>query len=283
MNTTHTSEDRQFRMTPAERADWEENGYFVRQGVFTDAENDVLRHAADAIAAGERPFPETNIDQNALVRDGKAEATGIHAMHKIHHVSCYRPEFLARVRDPRLTDPIVDILGPDLLGLNNLYIWKAPKIGLGFPWHQDKWSFNHQYKTGMTVATWTAIDSADEANGCLYVIPGSHKQGVRDHDDLEGSQQNEFKRARGARDADGIPVEVPAGSVIWFNSQVLHKSTDNHSDRFRRANVAHYISATAERTPAKRRRVTRPVMWIQGRIHPGKMDPVHRDVLPIDA
>ena len=119
-----------------------------------------------------RSFLTDNINQNALVRDGKVEASGIHAMHKIHHVSCYCPEFLARVRDPRLTDPIVDLLGPDILGLNNLYIWKAPKIGLGFPWHQDKWYFNHQYKTERTVGTWTAIDAADKENGCLYVIPG---------------------------------------------------------------------------------------------------------------
>ena len=172
-------------------------------------------------------------------------------MHKIHHVSCYIPEFLARVRDPRLTDPIVDLLGPNILGLGNLYIWKSPKIGLGFPWHQDKWYFNHQYKTEMTVGTWTAIDAADKENGCLYVIPGSHKYGVLKHEDLEGSQQDEFKIARDAKDEDGVAVEVPPGAVVWFNNQLLHKSTDNHSLRFRRCNVAHYISADAERIPKK--------------------------------
>ena len=184
------------------------------------------------------------------------------------------------MRDPRLTDPIVDLLGPDLLGLNNLYIWKAPKIGLGFPWHQDKWYFNWQYKTDMTVATWTAIDAADRDNGCLYVIPGSHKLGVQQHDTLEGSQQNEFKIVRSARDEDGVAVEVPPGGVIWFNSQVLHKSTDNHSSRFRRSSIAHYISATAERVPAQHVKIVRPVMWVRGKIYPNRMDPVYRDVLP---
>ena len=201
------------RLTPEERSSWDENGYFVRLNVFTKEENDVLRQIADDIAVGKRPFPRGNIDQNALVRDEKVEASGIHAMHKIHHVSCYCPEFLARVRDRRLTDPIVDLLGPDLLGLNNLYIWKAPKIGLGFPWHQDKWYFNHQYRTEMTVGTWTAIDTADKDNGCLYVIPGSHKYGILKHEDLEGSQQNEFKIARDANDEDGVAVEVPPGAV----------------------------------------------------------------------
>jgi phytanoyl-CoA hydroxylase len=239
MDSKTTHEEREFRLTADELTHWNENGYIVRYDVFTKKENDVLRQIADDIVDGKRPFPADNINQNALVRDGEVEASGIHAMHKIHSVSFYIPEFLARVRDPRLTDPIVDLLGPNLLSQGNLYIWKAPKIGLGFPWHQDKWYFNWQYKTEMTVGTWTAIDAADKDNGCLYVIPGSHKYGILEHEDLEGSQQNEFKIAREARDEDGVAVELPPGSVVWFNNQLLHKSTDNHSLRFRRCNVVH--------------------------------------------
>ena len=118
-------------------------------------------------------------------------------------------------------------------------------------------------------------------NGCLYVIPGSHKYGILAHEDLEGSQQSEFKIARDAKDEDGVPVEVPPGAVVWFNNQLLHKSTDNHSLRFRRCNVAHYISGEAERTPKKNRKNTRPVMWVRGDTYSEKMEPVYRDVLPI--
>ncbi|MDE0637194.1 MAG: phytanoyl-CoA dioxygenase family protein [Candidatus Poribacteria bacterium] len=281
MDTNTSPPERQFALTSDEQSAWEENGYFVRYDVFTKKENDILRQIADDIVNGKQPFPAKNINQNALVRDGKVEASGINAIHKIHHVSCYIPEFLARVRDARLTDPIVDLLGPNLLGLNNLYIWKAPKIGLGFPWHQDKWYFNHQYKTEKTVGTWTAIDAAAKENGCLYVIPGSHKFGILAHEDLEGSQQAEFKIARGARDEDGVAVEVPPGAVVWFNNQLLHKSTDNHSLRFRRCNVAHYISANAERIPKKDTKNIRPVMWVRGGTYSEKMEPVYRDVLPI--
>ena len=281
MDTNTTTEERKFRLTSEERSAWEENGYFIRYDVFKKEENDILRQIADDIAIGRRSFPTANINQNALVRDRKVEASGIHAMHKIHHVSCYISEFLARVRDPRLTDPIVDLLGPNLLSQGNLSIWKAPKIGLGFPWHQDKWYFNWQYRTEMTVGTWTAIDAADKENGCLYVIPGSHKYGVLAHEDLDGSQQNEFKIARDARDEDGVAVEVPPGAVVWFNNQLLHKSTNNHSSRFRRCNVAHYISANAERVPKKQVKNIRPVMWVRGDTYSEKMEPVYRDVLPI--
>ena len=281
MNTTTTSEARKFRLTPKEQSSWNENGYFVRHSVFTEAENDLLSQVADDIAIRKIPFPDYHIFQNALVRDGKAKEQGIYAMHNIQYVSCNCPEFLARTRDSRLTDPVVDILGPDILGLNNLYIWKPPKIGLGFPWHQDKWYFNNQYKTGTTVATWTAIDAADKENGCLYVISGSHKYGIHEHKELEGSQQGEFRQAQGVRDEDGVAVEVPASAVIWFNSQVLHKSTDNHSSRFRRANIAHYISAKAEWTRPEAVNKKRPPMWIRGETYPGMADEVQRDVISI--
>ena len=241
----------------------------------------MLGQIADDIVDGKRPFPDYHIFQNALVRDGKVKEQGIYAIHNIQYVSCNCPEFLARTRDSRLTDPVVDILGPDILGLNNLYIWKPPKIGLGFPWHQDKWYFNHQFKTGTTVATWTAIDAADKENGCLYVIPGSHKHEVHEHKELEGPQQGEFRQAQGVTDEDGVAVAVPAGAVIWFNSQILHKSADNHSLRFRRCNVAHYISAKAEWTRPEAVNKKRPPMWIRGETYPGMADEVEWDVIPI--
>ena len=281
MDTNTTLEERKFKLTPEERSSWDENGYFIRYDVFTKEENDFLAQIADDIATGKRPFRAQNVHRNAMVRDGKTEASGPNAMHAIHHINHYSPEFLERTRDPRLTDPVVDLIGPDLLGLNNLYIWKPPKIGLGFPWHQDKWYFNRQYITTKTVGTWTAIDAADIENGCLYVIPGSHKKGVREHVELEGSQQNEFKLALGARDEDGVAVEVPPGTVVFFNNELLHKSTDNHSERFRRCNVAHYISADSERVENKWVKNVRPVMWVRGTTHSEKMEPVYRDALPI--
>ncbi len=283
MNTESVPQERRFGLSADELAHWNENGYLVRLDVFAPEENDVLRQVAEDVVDGKRPYPSTNVNQNALVRDKKIEEQGIYAMHKIHHPSCYCPEFLSRVRDPRLTDPLVDILGPDILGINNLFIWKAPKIGLGFPWHQDKFYFRNRFNTETTVGTWTAIDAADRGNGCLYVIPGSHKWDILQHDDLEGSQQQEFKLARGVRDEDGFAVEVPPGAVIWFHSHLLHKSTDNHSLRFRRCYVSHYLSARAEwaHPAALNGRRRQPVMWIRGETFPDKVHEIEREILPV--
>ena len=98
-----------FRMTPDEIQRWERDGYFVRENVFAYEENDHLRQVAEDIVAGKRRMPMAHIDRNALIRDGKDARSGIYGMHKIHHPSCFIPEFLARVRDPRPC-PSVSIL-----------------------------------------------------------------------------------------------------------------------------------------------------------------------------
>ena len=273
--------EQQFRLSSDELARWDRDGYLIRLDVFDVEENDVLRQVAEDIVDGKRPFPITHVDRNVLIEDGKAEQSGIYSMHKIHHPSSYSTEFLSRTRDPRLTDPLVDLMGPDILGINNLFIWKAPETGLGFPWHQDKFYFRSRFRTETTIGTWTAIDAADQGNGCLYVIPGSHKKDIFQHDDLEGPQQREFKLARGVCNEDGVPVEVPPGGVIWFHSHLLHKSTDNHSQRFRRSYIAHYLSAQAEWSSPEHEGRGQAVMWIRGRTYPNKVHQVETDILPI--
>jgi hypothetical protein len=74
-------------------------------------------------------------------------------------------------------------------------------------------------------------------------------------------------------------VEASPGAVIWFHSHLLHKSTDNHSQRFRRSYVSHYLSAQAEWYNPEKIGKGQPVMWIRGQTFPGKVQEIERDVL----
>mgnify|MGYP003312603396 CR=1 FL=1 len=85
-------------------------------------ENNHLYQVAEDIVHDKRPFPSVHFDRNALVKEGQAHGDGIYGMHKLHFPSNYCPEFLDRTRDSRLTDPLVDLIGPDLLGLSLIHI-----------------------------------------------------------------------------------------------------------------------------------------------------------------
>ena len=243
MNAESTPQDRRFGLSPDELSYWNENGYLVRLDVFTAEENDVLRRVAEDVVDKKRPFPATNVNQNALVRDGKVEEQGIYAMHKIHTRAVTARNSWHGCAIP--ASPIHSLT-------SSAQISSASIIYLSGR-HPRSVSVSRGIRTSFTSGTGLTqklllghgrlLTQPIGENGCLYVIPGSHKWDIFQHDDLEGSQQQEFKLARGARDEDGIAVEVPPGAVIWFHSHLLHKSTDNHSLRFRRSYVIHYLSA----------------------------------------
>ena len=91
------------------------------------------------------------------------------------------------------------------------------------------------------------MDDAVIENGCLWIIPGSQKPGVLWpqylHDDRRydcAAMAYDFPY----KDKDAVPVEVPAGAIVFFNGYTLHKSEPNvAASGFRRALVNHYMSA----------------------------------------
>ncbi|MDP6504401.1 MAG: hypothetical protein QF886_12335, partial [Planctomycetota bacterium] len=89
MNSESATESRRYRLEAGELTQWNRDGYFVRENVFTAEENDAIRQAAEDVVVGDRAFPSAHMDRNALVTDGKEERKGIYGMHKIHHPSCY--------------------------------------------------------------------------------------------------------------------------------------------------------------------------------------------------
>ena len=82
MHTEPVPQERTFGLNSDELVHWNENGYLVRLNVFSAEENDVLRQVAEDVVDGKRPYPSTNINQNALVRDGKIEEQGIYGCTK---------------------------------------------------------------------------------------------------------------------------------------------------------------------------------------------------------
>ena len=146
------------------------------------------------------------------------------------------------------------MLGPDLFCPNDLYFFKAPGTGRPIAWHQDSWYFNNTYESSegsaledTSIGTWLAIDDANVKNGCLWGIAGSHLAGVVEHSEIGHGEDLPVRHsadvARFLKENE-IPVEVSKGSLVFFNNALLHRSTPNHSDTFRRAYVVHYMMAT---------------------------------------
>jgi phytanoyl-CoA hydroxylase len=116
----------------------------------------------------------------------------------------------------------------------------------GFPgqaWHQDELYIPTRDRS--LTAIWIPIEDVTIENGCLWVIPGSHQQGImyptrphhnNDEYEYEDTCYN-FDESR------AVPVEMKAGSALFFNGYLLHKSLKNRSNRHRKVLTNHYMTA----------------------------------------
>jgi ectoine hydroxylase-related dioxygenase (phytanoyl-CoA dioxygenase family) len=125
-------------------------------------------------------------------------------------------------------------LGPDTDLYFNQMVYKSPEGNKPFSWHQDDAYGPVEPSPYLTV--WMAITDATVENGCVSVLPGSHKQGLMEHHD------SEFGLACRSHDdpTQGFLVPVPAGSLICFWSTMMHKSGPNLSSGTRKAFVMQF-------------------------------------------
>jgi phytanoyl-CoA hydroxylase len=162
----------------------------------------------------------------------------IHFPHKVS------PAARAALSAPRIVEGLVAVIGPNVKAMQSmLFIKSEGKPGQA--WHQDEYFIPTRDRS--LTAAWIALDDATIENGCLWVLPGSHRRGViypeRDQDDPRfdcSSEAYDFPYT----DDQAVPVEVAAGTALLFNGYLLHRSLENSGRHgYRRALANHYMSA----------------------------------------
>lgn len=122
---------------------------------------------------------------------------------------------------------VAQVLGPDVAFTHTQFITKLPD-GPGhashIPLHQDDGYGRLEPPLDATV--WTALTDTDERNGCLFVIPGSHRGGVVPHHRFADNAALQEAIGDGA-----VPVPLPAGHAVLFSGLTLHGSGPNHTER----------------------------------------------------
>jgi hypothetical protein len=151
-----------------------------------------------------------------------------------------------------------------LSGFRDLQVWhdqvqyKPPLSGGATPWHQDAplWP---AIEPMTPVSAWIPLDDADLANGCMWMVPGSHRWGNQQAFlNTLGHLKNiedftKFPLFSPPTDApvhvlEARPCPVRRGSVHFHHSLTWHGSPTNRSERPRRAIAIHYMSSDARHT-----------------------------------
>jgi phytanoyl-CoA hydroxylase len=162
----------------------------------------------------------------------------------IHHPHKLSDVMLRGLSQPRILKMLTAIIGPDIKAMQSMLFVKSEGKP-GQAWHQDEFFIPTRDRS--LTGAWIALDDATVENGCLWVLPGSHRPGViypdREHDDKRFDCTVELYDFP-YRDEDAVPVELERGSAVLFNGYVLHRSLPNSGKNgFRRALANHYMSA----------------------------------------
>jgi len=224
----------------AAAAFYRENGFLVLDRAIAPEEIDrISREAAricrnaDGKIEGVDPAPAHWSDDEVMQR--------ILCIHFPHKLSTVMRDALAQ---PAIVQALTHAIGPNVKCMQSMLFFKAAGKP-GQAWHQDEDYIPTRDRS--LIGAWIAMDDATIENGCLWIIPGSHKPGILWKQEWHGDRS--FDCALEAQGfpytvADEVPVEVKKGSVVLFNGYTLHRSLPNRArSGYRRALVNHYMSA----------------------------------------
>jgi phytanoyl-CoA hydroxylase len=212
---------------------WREQGYVLARGVFSADEIAAMASEIDALfARAEEAGRKTEATWGGAWREqagiGTAVAEPTTRVDSIHNVQNHSAVFTRMLVDPRLTDKAAELIGPNVQLHHTKLHNKPPAVGSPFPMHQDYPYFPHEGDS--MIAAVVHIDDATVENGCLCVVPGSHRLGAIEHHN-DGSfflplEQWPLEKA--------IAVPANAGDVLFFGYKMVHGSYVNRSQRPRR-------------------------------------------------
>jgi non-haem Fe2+, alpha-ketoglutarate-dependent halogenase len=144
-----------------------------------------------------------------------------------------------------LLDAVEGVLGPDLVVDGTLVFYKPPYDSGYTAWHQD--SVYSNWHLTPAVSAWIALTPSEPANGCMRVIPGSHRDGVWEHDTVLNDPNLMNRRGERVRndvdEAQAIDVVLRPGEMSLHHANIVHGSSANRSDGPRIGFIVRFVTS----------------------------------------
>jgi phytanoyl-CoA hydroxylase len=235
---------------PEQLAFFEQFGYLVVHHAFSQAQVDAALDALLDLIDGKYP-DFTGVQFEAYARQRLAELPREQKqdyVRKLFNFGSVDPRLEAIAEDGQLRTILRGMLGDGVARSQDMAMLKPPGGGREKPWHQDKAFFNFPITTPI-VGVWIALDAATPENGCMHVIPGSHREGPVIHFQRRDWQicDTEVQRDR------DVVVPLAPGGLLFFDGLIHHGTPANQTKLRRRALQFHYRAASAVATTREAR------------------------------
>ncbi|MCH2169459.1 phytanoyl-CoA dioxygenase family protein [Myxococcota bacterium] len=224
---------------------FQEDGFVVARGLLHDRDlQGWLKRLEQIVEGTVEPAEGMLVMKDVMVAKGAIRTDN--AMEAIAKLQDYEhdPILDRYTTHPRILDCIERFVGHDVMTIHTMLINKPPNVDGRHPLHQDLLYFPFR-PAHRIVAAWTALERVTVDNGCLTVVPGSHRGKLREHENLDWEYLN--GGYFGAVDVeDELPrrvhLEMEPGDTAFFQPTLLHGSGRNRTAGYRRAISAHYAS-----------------------------------------
>ena len=196
------------KLTPQQVEQYEREGYVTPIRVLPKTEAQSLRQRLEAVEARQ---------------GGKLEPA---QRNKAHLLFKWLDDL---IRDPRVLDPVEQLIGPDILCWNTLFWIKEAGSGSFVSWHQDTryWGLSSE----KVVTAWLALSPARIENGCMRVLPGTHAGDVMAHEDRYGENTMLTpgqEISEGVDEGAAVHMPLEAGQMSIHNYRLAHASGPNN-------------------------------------------------------
>ncbi len=220
-----------YTLTAAEQQAFHRDGYVIRRRFFSEDETALLYNLS---------IDDTVIGNSMDFNDQAGNRTRLTLWFTPGNDS-----FGLMSRSERMVNAVAALLGTEgeVCHFHSKVMQKEPKVGGAWEWHQD---YGYWYKNGFLypeamISVMVALTEATKENGCLQVLKGSHKMQRFEHN-FAGEQQGadmDFVTAA-EKVCELIYVELEPGDVLFFHSNILHRSAANTSDKSRWSIISAY-------------------------------------------
>jgi ectoine hydroxylase-related dioxygenase (phytanoyl-CoA dioxygenase family) len=237
------------QITPQQWQFYQDNGYLKLGKLLNDADLAALQTRIDQIMLGKAPLDYSRILMQLDSETGKYEDAGSASRgHKGATLNYRKIQdlefddlFLEFMERPIFREICAKLYGAQtpIAAFRAMFMNKPAHKGTFLPWHQDRWT---HLDRDPEITLWTALDPATVANGCVQIVPGSHKLGLVNPAHASGFLTPEQAKEHCPPEKIEF-LELAPGEAALLHNWLLHASDVNKTDVSRRAFSVCYMDA----------------------------------------
>lgn len=226
---------------------YREQGYFTVEKLFALDLVDGIKKEITRIVDQHPNIPKELVQiEPSVVRGEVTPSTKELGVRKLFKMAIHNQFFRELAFHPKMVAIATTLLGADIKLLQSMLLMKPPYFGGEKVWHQDNAYF--RLTPNDVFGFWVACDQADVDNGCMHLIPGSHKNGIA----LHGGVNDDYGLINPPPFDQAVAIPLKPGDALVFNGEIFHYTPLNTTPRRRRAIQYHYASSKCRGSSEKK-------------------------------